>query len=98
MARYAVLNADRTVVNIIEWDGSADWAPPEGHSVILADDETRLRDKFDGKTFVHPPPPQEPEPQKTETDHLVDLLESKGVLTKKQADDWRAQARESRKK
>lgn len=33
MARYALVRtSDNTVMNIIEWDGGAGWAPPAGFS------------------------------------------------------------------
>lgn len=41
--RYAVIDADGRVVNLIEWDGSAEtWAPPPKHTVepVKADHET----------------------------------------------------------
>lgn len=33
MDRYAVINADNKVVNVIAWDGVAKWTPPAGHRV-----------------------------------------------------------------
>lgn len=33
MDRYAVINADGKVVNIIIWDGLSSWRPPIGHRI-----------------------------------------------------------------
>lgn len=33
MERYAVIDPNNKVVNVIIWDGLADWKPPEGHRV-----------------------------------------------------------------
>ena len=30
MARYAVIDADNIVQNVVEWDGVAKWSPPPG--------------------------------------------------------------------
>lgn len=35
--RWAVIDAENTVVNVIEWDGVAPWAPPEGCRAIESD-------------------------------------------------------------
>jgi hypothetical protein len=36
--RWAVINNEtKKVVNVIEWDGVAAWAPPSGHYVIATD-------------------------------------------------------------
>lgn len=34
MDRYAVINEKGVVVNVIAWDGKAEWKPPEGHKVL----------------------------------------------------------------
>jgi hypothetical protein len=34
MARYAVIDDQNEVVNVIEWDGVSNWMPPAGHVVI----------------------------------------------------------------
>lgn len=33
MGRYAVINSDGVVENVVEWDGVAPWQPPEGCTV-----------------------------------------------------------------
>ncbi len=41
MDRYAVLNKENVVVNVIVWDGIANWKPPEGHRVVRNEDCSR---------------------------------------------------------
>jgi hypothetical protein len=38
MDRYAVLNPQGKVINVIAWDGEAKWAPPEGHTIQRHED------------------------------------------------------------
>ena len=47
MARHAIINSEGQVVNVIEWDGSTQWTPPEGYTVI----ESEIADACD--TFCH---------------------------------------------
>lgn len=37
MKRYAVINEEHEVVNVILWDGEAEWKPPEGCTVEQSD-------------------------------------------------------------
>ncbi len=41
MDRYAVINEKGEVVNVIAWDGVAQWKPPEGHRVLPHHDVAR---------------------------------------------------------
>lgn len=34
--RYALVDADGLVSNIVEWDGAAEWSPPEGLTAVEA--------------------------------------------------------------
>lgn len=34
MSRYAVVDPEGNVVNVVLWDGKSKWSPPEGHSII----------------------------------------------------------------
>lgn len=38
MARYAVIDAENIVQNVIEWDGVAEWSPPDGQTALLDTD------------------------------------------------------------
>jgi len=35
-SRHALVDADGLVSNIVEWDGAAEWSPPEGLIAIEA--------------------------------------------------------------
>ena len=37
--RYALVDAGGLVINIIEWDGAAEWSPPEGLTAVEAPQE-----------------------------------------------------------
>lgn len=39
---YSVINAEKQVVNIIEWDGETEWQPPEGCSVRLYEKDDHI--------------------------------------------------------
>lgn len=40
-ARYAVINADGEIVNVIAWDGKRPYTPPNGHTLeLIKPDET----------------------------------------------------------
>lgn len=41
MDRYAVINEKNVVVNVIAWDGEAEWAPPAGHRIERHEDVAR---------------------------------------------------------
>lgn len=53
MARYAVLNSDNVVVNVIEWDGVTPYDPGEGLTLqfVPTVDIGRV---WDGTDFVNP--------------------------------------------
>ncbi|MGE5501867.1 MAG: hypothetical protein ACM3W4_08065 [Ignavibacteriales bacterium] len=36
--RYALVDGDGLVVNVVEWDGVSDWSPPEGLTCMEADE------------------------------------------------------------
>lgn len=35
--RYIIIDADGLITNAIEWDGVAEWAPPEGSTAVESD-------------------------------------------------------------
>jgi hypothetical protein len=37
VARFAVVDGDGLVVNVVVWDGSNGWQPPEGVTAVLLD-------------------------------------------------------------
>ncbi|WP_406705265.1 tail fiber assembly protein [Sodalis sp.] len=63
--RYAVIDAQGNVVNMIRWDGISPWRPREGHRAIDASNEpdAMIGGRYeDGKFIRIPPPPPEPLP------------------------------------
>lgn len=54
MNRYALVDADGLVVNVLLWDGEAEWAPPDDLTLLrLADDSpVQLGDTIDAKGNV----------------------------------------------
>lgn len=44
---YAILNAARTVVNIIVYDGDTPYDPGEGHTIEEVPDGTQIGDELD---------------------------------------------------
>lgn len=89
MARYAIIR-NGAVENVVEWDGDSEtWGPPEGCTAVESA-TAGVGDLHDGGVFTQPEP--EP-PKKTEAESLVDMLVTRGVLTQKNADDWRAERR-----
>lgn len=40
--RYALVDADGLVVNVIEWDGVSDWSPPESLTCLEADEAVSI--------------------------------------------------------
>ena len=56
MARYAIYTiATGKVLNLIEWDGAAKYAPPAGCDLVRSD-EGDIGDTWDGSRFVSPAP------------------------------------------
>ncbi len=66
MDRYAVINKDGRVVNVIAWDGKTNWKPPEGHRVE-ANEEVGIGDVWhEGlQEFVRPMSMQKPPEDET---------------------------------
>jgi hypothetical protein len=56
---YAIINQDQ-VVNIVEWDGTTTWQPPEGCQAVLLTEGGIGWSYIDGQ-FVPPPEPEEVE-------------------------------------
>jgi hypothetical protein len=75
MARYAQVEPNSgIVVNIVQWDGNADWKtggwiPPAGYDMVpLADDASAGAGwTYDGTTYTPPPGGQLPPAEEPET-------------------------------
>jgi hypothetical protein len=65
MKRYAIVDSNNVVNNIIIWDEASQWSPPEGMKMVKA--EHVLCDigwTHDGESFIAPPEaPVEPAPE-----------------------------------
>jgi len=60
MAAYAVIdNNTKLVVNSVEWDGVAEWSPPEGTFVEPFTDGVGIGWSWDGTSYHTPPAPVE---------------------------------------
>lgn len=35
--RYALVDTDGLVVNVVEWDGQVEWSPPEGLTAVATE-------------------------------------------------------------
>ena len=65
MANYAILDSENLCVNVVVWDGVAQWCPPEGHYLkeLLADDHAGIGWKWDAAAnqWIDVRPPVEPQ-------------------------------------
>lgn len=59
--QYALVE-NGTVVNIILWDGIADYSPPDGQTVVQIPDgvSANIGYAYDGSAFIAPPAPPPP--------------------------------------
>lgn len=77
MDNYAIIDDAGLIINIIEWDGESEWAPPEGNTAVLCENEG---DCVIGGTYqdgIFAPPPQ-PEIPKEES--VADAEQTKSSL------------------
>jgi len=61
--KYIVVDADGLITNAIEWDGEAEWSPPEGQTAIQSEDGAPGDSYIDGAVVPAPIPEPEPEPE-----------------------------------
>lgn len=55
MKRYAIINSDNIVQNIILWDESAQWTPPEGTTMVKVEEILcGIGWKYENETFSDP--------------------------------------------
>lgn len=51
MARYAMVDANGDVVNVVVWNGDeTTWKPPAGVTMVLAEEESEPGGKFDAQS------------------------------------------------
>lgn len=58
----ALIDADNTVVNVIEWASGSDYTPPDGLTLVDVGDGCTIGATYDPatKTFTPPTPPDPP--------------------------------------
>jgi len=65
--KYIIIDADGLITNAIEWDGEAEWSPPEGCTAI-ASEAGGLGDSYiDGAVVPAPIPEPVPDPEPVPT-------------------------------
>lgn len=52
--KYAIVNSDNIVVNVVELENAEVWTPPQGHSLVAG--AGNIGDSWDGAHFVAPAP------------------------------------------
>ena len=67
--KYIIIDADGLITNAVEWDGEAEWSPPEGCTAIKSEDGSPGDSYIDGA--VVPAPVSEPEPAVPTFEELV---------------------------
>ena len=56
MKRYAIVDSNNKVDNIVIWDEASQWSPPEGMSMVKAEDMLcDLGWTYNGESFTAPP-------------------------------------------
>ena len=70
--RYIIIDADGLITNAIEWDGVAEWAPPEGSTAVQVDDLGEIGGTCIDGVYAPPPTPEPvPVPAKPTFEQLV---------------------------
>jgi hypothetical protein len=92
MARYALVDSNNLVTNVIEWDGSAQWSPPKGATLLAAAEHCTIGATWDGQTFIPPPELRPPAMPMSRADLLeaeinalksrIEAIEGKAPLTR----------------
>ena len=60
MKRYAIINSNGLVDNIILWDEATQWSPPEGMTMVKVEDIVcSIGWKYENEVFTDPNPPTE---------------------------------------
>ena len=61
MKRYAIINSNGLVDNIILWDEASQWSPPEGMTMVKVEEvRCDIGWKYENEVFTDPTPPPEP--------------------------------------
>lgn len=76
---YAVVDGSGNVLNLVQWDGLADWAPPEGCTAQLAGAGAAIGGTFSNGAFTPPAAPAPPAP--TPAQQLTTVLAAGVTIT-----------------
>jgi hypothetical protein len=61
MKRYAIVDSNNTVHNVIVWDEASQWSPPEGMTMVNVEEvRCDIGWKYENEVFIDPTPPPEP--------------------------------------
>jgi len=61
MKNYAIIDSTGTVINVVLWNGNADWQPPAGCQAVELQGSAGIGWTFDNGAFIAPPDPLESE-------------------------------------
>lgn len=62
MKKYAIVDQNGFVSNMIIWDEASQWSPPEGMSMVKAEEVfCDIGWKYENGAFVNPNPPEDTE-------------------------------------
>lgn len=58
--QYAIINSEGEVINLVEWDGEAEWGPGEGLKAVKAEENAIIGSTYKDGNFTLPPVPEVP--------------------------------------
>lgn len=77
-----LIDANNTVVNIIEWASGSDYTPPDGLTLVDAGDGAAIGGTYDPKTKTFTPPtPPDPPAEPPTADQFAALQSAVQTLT-----------------
>ena len=99
LSRYAVVDDDGLVLNVLVWDGATSWSPPTGTVAVPVGDEVEIGGILDSRTKEFTPGPiiEIPIDPARRADRrveaLLETLESNGALTNVEVDKIKTRGR-----
>lgn len=69
--KYIIIDADGLITNAVEWDGEAEWSPPEGCTAIESEAGSPGDSYIDGAVVLATVPEPVPEPAVPTFEELV---------------------------
>lgn len=68
--RYIIIDEDGAIINAVEWDGRAQWSPPEGCTAVRSD--MKVGGTYKNRTYT---PPLDAEPGEPSLEARVRKIE-----------------------